>query len=199
MIDKVVSKEIKRVLTITQIYHLEIREKKISIPVLIQAVNLLSDITTLKLHSLSRDETIELTVKELLILCSMKETSKITEIYLEEIGDVQELDFLFTLCPCMRYFKVGCINTMDVQLFLRTVFKKINHTNNHYHLRSLCFHVQTVDHQIVENIEEMIKCEKLFPHFTVTRTYVFFSCKIDLINKIKRFELIKVSFSLINN
>ncbi len=33
----------------------------------------------------------------------------------------------------------------------------------------------------------------------MTRTYVFFSCKIDLINKIKRFELIKVCFSLINN
>jgi hypothetical protein len=56
---------------------------------------------------------------------------------------------------------------MDVQSFLRTIFKKINHNNNHHHLRSLCFHVPTVDHQIVENIEEIIKCEKLFPDFTV--------------------------------
>jgi hypothetical protein len=166
MFEGVMFKEIQRVLTITQIYHLEILEKKISIPVLIQAVNLLSDITTLKNHSLSTDEPIELTVKELLILCSMKETSKITKIYLEEIGDVQELDFLFILCPYMRYFKVGCIKTMDVQSFLRTIFKKINHNNNHP-LRSLCFDVPTADHQIVENIEEMIKCEKLLPDFTV--------------------------------
>jgi hypothetical protein len=104
MFEGVVPKEIERVLTITQIYHLEISEKIISIPVLIQVVNLLPD----KIHSLSTDETKELTVRELFILCSMKETSKITKVYLEQIGDVQELDFLFTLCPYMEYFKVGC-------------------------------------------------------------------------------------------
>ncbi|CAF1370837.1 unnamed protein product [Rotaria sordida] len=138
-------------------------------PVLIQAVNLLPDITTLKIHSLSTDETEELNVKRLLILCSMKETSKITKIYLEEIDNVQELDFLFTLCPDIVYFKVRYINTMDIQSFLCTIFKKINHNNNNHHLHSLCFHVLTADDQIVENIEEIIKCEKLFPHFTIKR------------------------------
>jgi hypothetical protein len=176
MFEGVVPKEIERVLTITQIYHLEILEKKISIPVLIQVVNLLPDITALKIHSLSTDETQELTVKELFIVCSMEETSKITKVYLEEIGNVQELDFLFKLCPYMEYFKVGCINAMDIQSFLRTIFKKINHNNNH-HLRSLCFHVPTANDQIVENIEEMIRCEQLLLKFKRTLDSIYLQWK----------------------
>ncbi|CAF3670838.1 unnamed protein product [Rotaria sp. Silwood1] len=192
------SKEIERVLTITKIYYLEILEEDLSIPVLIQIINLLPNITTLKIHSLSTDKTTELTLKELLILCSMKQTSQITKVYLEEIGDIhKELDFLFTLCPYMKYFKVGRTNTTDIQSFLRTIFKKINRNNNH-HLRLLCFHISTVDDRIVENIEEMIKCDKLLPYFTVKRilndVYLqwkwlehidLFSCNIYLINKIK--------------
>lgn len=156
--------ENERILTITQIYHLEILEKNISIPVLIRAVNLLPNIITLKIHSLSTNETTELTVKELYILFSMKEKSKITKVHLEEIGDDRQLDFIFTICPYMEYFKVGCTNTMDIQTFLRTIFKKMNH-----HLRSLCLHLPTANDQIVQNIEQMIKREKIFPHFTVKR------------------------------
>ncbi|CAF1479062.1 unnamed protein product [Rotaria sordida] len=123
-------------------------------------------ITTLKIHSLSIDETTELTLKELLILCSIKGTSKITKVYLEEIDDVKELDFLFTLCPYMEYFKIRCINTVDIQSYLRTIFKIIKQNNNH-HLHSLCFPVQTADEQIVKNIERMINYEKLLSNFTV--------------------------------
>ncbi|CAF3102426.1 unnamed protein product [Rotaria sp. Silwood2] len=58
---------------------------------------------------------------------------------------------------------------MDVQSFLRTIFKKIKQNNNH-HLRLLCFPVRTTDEQIAENIERMINCEKLLSNFTVKRT-----------------------------
>ncbi|CAF1476369.1 unnamed protein product [Rotaria sordida] len=168
MFEEVIPKEIERVLTITKIYHLEILEEKFSIPASIQVVNLLPDITTLKIHSLSIDETTELTVKELLILCSIKETSKIIKVYFEEIDNVKELDFLFTLCPYMEYFKIRCINTMDIQSYLRTIFKKIKQNNNHY-LHSLCFPVRTTDEQIIENIKRMINYEKLLSNFTVKR------------------------------
>ncbi|CAF4894768.1 unnamed protein product, partial [Rotaria sp. Silwood1] len=63
------------VLIMSKIYHLEVPAKKVSIPALIQAVNLLPNITTLKIHSLSTDETTELTFKELHILCLTKETN----------------------------------------------------------------------------------------------------------------------------
>ncbi|CAF4971459.1 unnamed protein product [Rotaria sp. Silwood1] len=166
MFEKVVFKAIEHILTITHIYHLDILQKKISIPALIHTVNLLPDITTLRIHSLSIDETNKLTIQQIRILCSMKATSKVTKVYLEEIGNIQEFDFLFTLCPHMEYFKVKCISMMNIQSFLHAFFKKINRINNHS-LRSLCFYVSTAIDEIIKNIQEMIKCEKLLSHFTI--------------------------------
>jgi hypothetical protein len=114
----------KRVLTITQIYHLNIFQKHILISVLIQLISLLPDLITLKIHSFLLNN---MTMGDFLICCSMERTSKITKVYVEEIGGIRQLNLLFTLCPKMEYFKVRCINTMDVQSFLRTIFKNIHH------------------------------------------------------------------------
>ena len=122
-------------------------------------ITLLPDLLTLKIHSLLIEE--KKFILKKYVLCSMKNRNKITKVYLEIIDDIQELDFLFTLCPYMEYLKVGCINIMDVQSFLCIIFKKINH-----HLRSLCFDIPTADGEKVENIEEIIKYEKIFD-FTV--------------------------------
>ena len=95
--------------------------------------------------------------------------SELPKFISEEISDVQQLNFLFILCPYMEYFRVECINTMDIQLFIRAIFKKIDQNYDHRHLRSLCINVSTTDDQIIENIEKMIKYEKLISHFMVKR------------------------------
>jgi hypothetical protein len=84
----------------------------------------------------------ELTVKELHLFCSMKDASRITKVYFEHMDDIQTFDFLRAFCPYMEYFRVGSINTMDIQLFLRTILKR-----NNNHLRSLCFHLSAADDQ----------------------------------------------------
>jgi len=165
--EDVVQKQIEHILRITQIYHLEILEKDFLMPYIIEAVNLLPNITTLKIHSLSTDGTTKLTDKEFTMFYSMHLRSKITKVYFEEIGDIRVLDFFLTLCPYVRYVKIGRINTMNVQLFLHDIFETI-HYNYYHHFRSLCFPVQTPDDRIVEIIEELIKYEKLY-HFTIKR------------------------------
>jgi len=111
----------KRVLTIIQIYHLNIFQKHILISVLIQLISLLPDLITLKVHSFLLDN---VTMGDFLICCSMERTSKITKVYVEEIGSILQLNLLFTLFPKMEYFKVRCINTMDVHRFY-VLFSKI--------------------------------------------------------------------------
>jgi len=63
-------------------------KKKFPISLLIQIVNLLPNITTLKLHSLPTFETITITFDDFSLLFSMKKASKITKVYLEEISDI---------------------------------------------------------------------------------------------------------------
>ncbi len=163
-----VQKQIKHVLIITQIYHLEILEKNFPLSLLIQVVNLLPNITTLKIHSLPTIETIRITFDDFSLLRSINKTSKITKVYLEEIGDVRQLKYVFMLCPYIEYFKVERIYVIDIKSFLGIFFKEISEYHIYY-LHSLCFHVQTSDDQIVENIEKMIKYEKILVHFTIKR------------------------------
>jgi len=56
----------------------------------------------------------------------MKETSTVTKVYLEEIGDVQELDFLFTFCSYMEYFKVECTYKYDGYSIIFTYYFQEN-------------------------------------------------------------------------
>lgn len=161
-----VQKQIEHVLRIAQIYHLEIFEKNFSISRLIQITYLLPDIITLKLNSLSAIESITIPFDEFSMLVLMNKTSKIAKVYLEEINDIQELDFLFMLCPRIEYFQIGRINIIDIKSFLRSFFNKINQYDIDY-LHSLCFHVQTSSDRIIEDIEEMIKYEKILHYFTI--------------------------------
>ncbi len=99
----------------------------------------------------------------------MKKRSEMISVYLEEIGDDKDVLFIFKLCPFMKYLKIECINTMNIQLFLRIILT-INKCIND-HLRSLCLHVGISNEQILENIEEMIKCEKVLPRFTIKHVF----------------------------
>lgn len=45
---------------------------------------------------------------------------------------------------------------------------KINDESNQY-LRSLCFHVPTVDDKIIQNLENMINFDKLLVDYTIKR------------------------------
>jgi len=160
--------EIKRVLSIKQIFHLNIFEKQISTHILIKLIILLSDLITLKLHSLSLDETKEYTEKEFYFIFQMKVKSKITNVYLEQINNIKEFNYISLLCPRMIHFKVKYINYMDINLFLRTIFIEINHNDNYY-LRSLCFHSPLADDQMVEKLDKMIHLEKLLCDYTIER------------------------------
>ncbi|CAF1409554.1 unnamed protein product [Rotaria sordida] len=97
----------------------------------------------------------------------MKEISKITKVYLKQINNIEQLDFIFELCPYMEYFKVGFINLLDIQLFFHTIFSNIKY-NNH-RPNSLCLNIPIADDKILEDIKETIKYENLSPPFIIKR------------------------------
>ncbi|CAF5085497.1 unnamed protein product, partial [Rotaria sp. Silwood1] len=67
------------ILTGAQIYHLEISEESVHVAALIEVVSLLSELTILKIHSLSLHGSKMLNSEELLTLASMEDRSKITK------------------------------------------------------------------------------------------------------------------------
>ncbi len=172
--------DIQRVLTITQIYHLEISEENLLVGTLSQLLRLLPDLITLQIYSLSLDEIKELcdnecvlcSIKELcdieFVLFSIKDRRQVTKVYLEKMNEIQEFYLLLMFCPNMAYFKVRRIINMDVKLFLRRVFETLDHDCN-AHLRSLVFRVPAADDQMVKSLHKMINDEKLCIDYSIKR------------------------------
>ena len=68
-----------RILSIEQIYHLEIPPENIDINLLLETINLLPELNTLKIYSVSLYERRILNNKEI-ILSSIEDTSQITKV-----------------------------------------------------------------------------------------------------------------------
>jgi hypothetical protein len=147
---------------------LEIPEEKVHTSVLIEAVNLLPELNTLKIRSLSLYEPRMLNSEELITLSSTEDTSKITSVYLEKMNEIKEFYFLLELCPYMEYFKVDYIKYMDFKFVLRYILKRIKDDCNDY-LCLLCFRIPTADDEMIKKLKRMIKLEKLLLNFTIER------------------------------
>ncbi|CAF4363759.1 unnamed protein product, partial [Rotaria sp. Silwood2] len=167
--DEMIFEQIKHVLTITQIYHLSIIEEH-SIHLAIQLMNLLPDLITLKIHSIPSDETTTFTFEEFCTVAAFKSYSKIAKVYIEEINDTNDLDYISLLCPHMKFLQVKRFN-INIQFCLRTFLKVIYNNNDICSIRSLCFDVSTMDDEIIQNFDIMIRSEKLLFNYTIKHVY----------------------------
>ncbi|CAF1035572.1 unnamed protein product [Rotaria sp. Silwood1] len=158
--DKLIRIDVKFALTIALFYHLDIKNKEFDIGALIKAIHLLPELDTLKIHSLSLNQTNVLNFEEFNILYSTNDTCKITKVYFEKMNDIEEFYILLTVCPYMKYFKVDNINHMDIESVLRFIIQKINYDCNNY-IQLLCFRIVTPDNEIIEKLNRMIHIEKL--------------------------------------
>ncbi|CAF2123652.1 unnamed protein product [Rotaria magnacalcarata] len=167
--DEMIFEQIKRVLTITKIYHLSI-SKEHSIHLAIQLINVLRDLITLKIHSLPSDETTSFTFEEFCTIASFKSRSKIAKVYIEEINDINDFHNISLFCPRMKFLQVKRFN-INIQLCLRTFLKDIYNNNDICSIRSLCFDVRTMDDEIIQNFDIMIRSEKLLFDYTIKHVY----------------------------
>ncbi|CAF2573922.1 unnamed protein product [Rotaria sp. Silwood2] len=150
---KLVTIATKRILTVTQVYDLEILEETYFIGALIKIINLLPE---------------NVKFEERFIFSSIEDTSKITNVYLEKMNEIEEFSFLSELCPYMKSLKVDYIKYMDVKFVLRYIFKKIKEDCNE-HLCLLCLHIPTVDDEMIGKLKRMINFEKLLFNYTIKR------------------------------
>jgi hypothetical protein len=133
--------------------------------VLVYWIGLLSNLITLKFQSfLIEDRTFPW--KEFFTLYSIKRRGKIDKVYIAEINDMEDFDYISVLCPRMKYFKVKRLNNINVQLFVSTILRNMKINDLHY-LRSLCFHVPAVNDKMINNLQEMIKYEQPLLQFTI--------------------------------
>jgi hypothetical protein len=163
-----IMKHIKRILSIAKIYHLEISQPQIFIDLLIRIINFLPELHSLKIHSLSYNESNNFGTEELKCICLTLLTRKITKVYVEQMIILEEMLFLMALFPSTVYFKVDFICNMNIESCLRNILAEIDHECGD-HLRSLCFRVQAADDQTIKTLQKTIHDEKLLINYTIKR------------------------------
>ncbi|CAF1241273.1 unnamed protein product [Rotaria sp. Silwood1] len=166
--DDIIFEQMKRIISIKQIYHLNI-EKSIFLGMLIKLVNQLPFLITLKLNSLSYKEKINLSSIDFYRIVAINNPIKITKVYIKQINVIHDFYNISKVCPRMAYFETKYINKIDIQWFLRTILNKIDNSSDC--LRSLIFDVPTTDDEIIKNFDKIIRSEKLLFNYIIKRVY----------------------------
>ncbi|CAF1262736.1 unnamed protein product [Rotaria sp. Silwood1] len=156
---------IDEILSITQIYHLEISKPNICSTEIIKLIDKLPALDSLKIFSLNLLESIFANFYEH-DLYMVANKNNINKVYLVKMNAIEEVYFLIRLCPRMTYLKVNLIDNIDYEVFLKDLLMKINNDYNQY-LRSLCLYIPTTNNEMINKLQDMINHEKLFHHFTI--------------------------------
>ncbi|CAF1138060.1 unnamed protein product [Adineta steineri] len=162
--------DINRVLNFTQIHHLEITKENLFIGLLLQITNYLLELRSLKIHSLlSEDDSRDLNLKEISIFYSIHLTNQIKKIYLRNLTNIKQIDFLMKFSPYLSFLKIDHLHNLDIPSILRQI--------NHTYLNSLCLYVPTADDKMINNLNKIISHEKLLVNYKIIRQneHIFFN------------------------
>ena len=160
---------LQHILTVAEIHHLKVHEDLFMI-VLIEMLNLLPHLDSLQISSLLYANPIHMTNEEREVLSSIISQNQITKVYLRKMITIDDIYFLFELCPRMTYLKVDFSNHMDIEVIIPLILKKITTKYNHQ-LRLLCFRIVAADEKLIEKLKKMIDFEKFLCDYKIKRVF----------------------------
>ncbi|CAF4076208.1 unnamed protein product [Rotaria sordida] len=150
---------INHVLSLTQIYHLEIHAK-IFCNKLMEILHLLPDIITLKIFSLPILQQGNLSDDEIEFLCILLPKNQIQKICFENMEDMDEVYMLLLICSRINHLQIQCVDYMHAELLTKVILTQIKDVSNSL-LRFLCFSIPEAHHEMIEKLEIMIDRENL--------------------------------------
>ncbi|CAF4091863.1 unnamed protein product, partial [Adineta steineri] len=162
--------EIEWIVDVATIYHLEISEEDFFIGAVIEIMNLLPDLDSLKLSSIKLPTTTLLSIEEREEINFIVDNNEITKVYLEKMTKFDDVLFLIDLFPELKYLQIGCTSDIDINLFLQIILMRINNkTDSNLHL--LAISIPTADDSMIERIQNIIDSKSLLFNYTIKRTY----------------------------
>ncbi|CAF4321634.1 unnamed protein product [Rotaria sp. Silwood2] len=179
--NEIVLECIMRILTITNIYHLEIIEESVNIPLFIRLLNVLTDVETLKIHSITWDNQ-ELDYEEFSMASSTRESSKVKKVYIENLNKIDDIFLLMALCPYMTYLKIDHINvTNDNVESILNYFIGTSYDNQRNLVRLLCFRIPAADDGTIKKLKRTIITRGIACDYTIKRIidHVYIEWKLE--------------------
>jgi hypothetical protein len=165
-------------LILTQFYHLVVDAKTVSSEELVDVLHELSNVISLKLHCVTPFQPFDLSEEEdddddddeededEKRLAQVSETNKITKVYLEQMNDFKELDFLLGLCRYVKHLHINYPHDINIESFIREILIRITNDTNE-DLCLLCLRIPTADDQLIEKLKEIIDIDGRLVDYTI--------------------------------
>jgi len=167
-------------LILTQFHHLVVDTKTVSIEELVDVLDNLPNVISLKLHYVTTFQPFDSSEEEeddddddegdeekkRLVLVS--QTNKITEVYLEQMNDFKELDYLLGLCRHVKHLHINSLPNINIKSFIREfLIRMTGDSNEDFCL--LCLRIPTADDQLIEKLEKIIDSDGRLVDYTIKR------------------------------
>lgn len=149
---------IRDILTATQIHHLEILIGDMDSITLTEIINYLPALDSLKISSL--------TLFQSKSSSCTSNNNKITKVYFQYVNTMEEIVFIFKLCPYLTYLQVDIMNEIDYESFLKDILQRI-HKKYNQHFCSICLHLRTIINN--ELLNKIYNHEKLLHIYAIER------------------------------
>jgi hypothetical protein len=151
--------DMKPCLTAVQFTHLNINCKGLPISTFIEIIRLLPNLLTLEVsNSPVHTDGVSFEDSEMLLLVSI--TSKITKVKLTKMNSLDQIYFLFNLCPRMEYLEVGCTTETDLEKIVGCI--SLNNNTCVLYLCCLCLCVPDANEKTIQTLHKIIDFERLF-------------------------------------
>ena len=167
-IDEQFTDRIKSILYAVQFTHLNINVKDMSTEILVQIIKSLPNLDSLKVSSLKIIQPVFSNI-DFTDMCLLSPISnKITKVCLENTTNMEQVGFLFYLCRGIQHFQVHIPEDMDRDMFLSSIFIKIN--TSVPRLKSLCLRIPHMNDDIIPHIQHLIKVKPLLSSYVMKRS-----------------------------
>jgi hypothetical protein len=158
---------IRPILLVSSINVLNIQCIEIFIDTLIEFIRLLPNLNILVINSSAMMEPKCLSKEEETALDYVSKNNKITKVVLQQITELEQLQFFSQLCPHMRHLEVFCSNEVDPGTLLRFIFKnKFTHIAN---LISVGIRMSKPNEETKEKLQKLIILEEFRQDFTIKK------------------------------
>jgi hypothetical protein len=146
---------------------LKINCEDIPMEMFVRIIQLLPNLDSLKMWSLSHIQSDWLIESNRVTSFSTSINSKITNVNLDKMINMEEVHFLLHLCPCIQYFQVNIPKDINLKIVVRFIL--IQASTSNLHLRFLCFSIQNVNEDIVHKLQKLIDTEKFLSNYIIKR------------------------------
>jgi hypothetical protein len=152
--------DMKPCFTAVQFTHLSIDCKGLPMGVLIEIIRLLPNLLTLEVSNspVLQTDGVSFEDSEMLLLVSI--TNNITKVKLTKMDSLDQINFLFNLCPRIEYLEVGCTTETDLEKLIGCI--SLNNNTCVLYLYCLCLCVPDANEKTIQTLHKIIDFERLF-------------------------------------